>query len=760
MSYNKLSNQFNILNNLQSSTGSAIIEDVNKRLIFTNNFKISDKIDKNIPQIDKILIDSDTMYVSGGILLQNESTTSNLKLLTNTSKLIFSSSNNNSTINTSLYIDSNSNTFLSNSLGNIIISGNMYINGTTNFLNEVTGSIIYLTNTENVSNQIIKNKGGNINIDIEVDVQNNKNYKIKGSTLVNQNLYKGITYLSNDINKCVNSNGTYAINKDIFVLKGNEYNQIEIDTKLNVATSTNNPTFGLALANPPSELASNTVPAYGNYLKEHILSAGPKYDLIPQAIIIRPGNDIDNIESYFIGDSHSIKIKNNDIPFFNDTNNQSLSSLYILDMTNQNFINSLQKGFKWNILLDDFDSNAIITKYETNTGLRTSWKTTTPINKTGDFKYINYLPWGFLDNTNYINKSKLEKLYRFGLLLGSQSVESVSPTITSFLDINTFSSRSLIKNITYISNGWQQTGGPITVQVTSTSNNQLYCIYNRTPATPATNRGITNRIMNTFKVENNSFFIQLMNNTIRSYTIDQQYNPQIIINNIESYQTIYTYGFKKIGTNTYFFILDNLTNIEKQIDVTSMSTVTYDWLLKFTWKNGKLIHSEPITNTNNSNLNYFNPDNYNDLAFDFGGLEYPTLFAVELPIGHTILNTEEWRISPQNDYVFKHKNSCDFYLWGDKANLTSNVLSYKDLYIKGGWLRINDDSNLPFGQTEKKESSYTGNDSIKNYEFKKAYKNLFLITANTVYNANDCFNWKKYSIFSLVYLGDNKWIIN
>jgi len=755
MSYNKLSNRFNTLNISQNSTGSAIVEDVNKKLIFTNNFKLSDKIDIEIPQIDKILIDADTMYVSGGFILQNESTINNLKLTSDDSQLILSSNLDNTINYSSIYLDLNKDIFLSNSIGNILISGNLNVNGTTNFINQVTGSTIYTSEVEEFANRLIKNKGGNILIDIVADENGHKNYEISNSTTQTAGIqYKGITYLSNDINKCVNGNGSYVNNKDIFVLKGNDYNQLEsmyyqIESSLVEKTARYQPgelslSFGMykGISNVTNE--SNSI---------------LKYQTIPQAIILRPGNDVDNKDNYFSGDSYSIKIKNNDIPFLNNSTNppSNLSSLFVLDMTNQNFINNLQKGFKWNILLDEFDSNVILEKVETNpaygpndpngSALATF---STIVNNFGPalFRYIQYLPWSYLNNKNYKIKS-LKKLFKFGYVYPStwsenQDKRAYGPKLNLNYDPNNYFQKNPYFRFDL---GWYNSNSTVSTGIYLNNNNLNGLII---------------------------FLVRRGNNSGMQYiTIAKDFTP---VDNFYFY----------IHFNFVSGLFSNLV-LRKETNVVIAGKIQYTDILKIIYN-----PSDPLlqlsdglfkifynasTDTWSINPNNIvipdsnpilltaNPENYSGLSYDFGGLEYPTLLAVELPENHTILNTEEFK-NPNGDYMFKHKNSCDFYLWGNKNNISSVDFKYKDLYMNGGWLRIDDENNIPYNQTEKKFVSTVVDpntgviDSSKNYEFKKVYKNLFLIVANTVINENNCFNFKKYSNFNLVYIGDNKWIIN
>ena len=779
MSYNKLSNRFNTLNISQNSTGSAIVEDINKKLIFTNNFKLSDKIDTETPQIDKILIDADTMYVSGGFILQNESTINNLKLTSDDSQLILSSNLDNTINYSSIYLDLNKDIFLSNSIGNILISGNLNVNGTTNFINQVTGSIIYTSEVEEFANRLIKNKGGNILIDVVADENGHKNYEISNSTTQTAGIqYKGITYLSNDINKCVNGNGSYVNNKDIFVLKGNDYNQLESIWYQFEDSSTSSLVEKGTSQSGELSLSFGIYKGISNINNES--NSILKYQTLPQVIILRPGNDVDNKDNYFSGDSYSIKIKNNDIPFLNNSTTppSNLSSLFILDITNQNFINNLQKGFKWNILLDEFDSNVILEKIETNSAygpnvksLRTMFSTV--VNSFGPilYRYIQYLPWSYLNNKNYKN-GFLRKLFKFGYVYPANiSSGANKSTLGPKLNLN-YDPNNYFQKIPYIrfDAGTDQTIAATTsVGQTIDSNNLNGVIISMMQRT--TNSGMQYIIIaQDFIPDNNFYFYVHLNISTTNFNNLILRKDLGLINNVRQYQNLISIGRRNTAATQNkqkLFVTDLLTNT----DIFSLDDPpngSSSALIKIFYNastNKWSTYSPVVIPDSNPQIQVMSPEHHSKLAYDFGGLEYPTLLAVELPENHTILNTEEFK-NPNGDYMFKHKNSCDFYLWGNKNNISSVDFKYKDLYMNGGWLRIDDENNIPYNQTEKKFVSTVVDpntgviDSSKNYEFKKVYKNLFLIVANTVINENNCFNFKKYSNFNLVYIGDNKWIIN
>ena len=119
---------------------------------------------------------------------------------------------------------------------------------------------------------------------------NNVNALTSLNTLIN------ITYLSNKKEYCLNKNAiNYEYNKDIFVVKGNNYPQFTWNNNLlNTNTSDISNFLGNIWSNNNKNLSNP--------------SSYSKYKNIPQCIILRPGNDKDNIDTYFI---KNYRVENN-----------------------------------------------------------------------------------------------------------------------------------------------------------------------------------------------------------------------------------------------------------------------------------------------------------------------------------------------------------------------------------------------------------------------------------------------------------------
>ena len=774
MAYNRISNQSYYFNN--NVTGSNLIVSGNK-LTFTNNFLISDVIDQNLQnEINNIQIKNDTLFLSSSLILQSGSVLTGITLLNTGSRLIFSNSIDSIPVSylglTDLLTDEN--IILKNVSGSIFISGNISSNNDTFFNNQVSGSIIYID--ENEQNLLLKSNGGGLTINVVTEsVYNDKYYEISSgisnssnnvNALTSLNTLINITYLSNKKEYCLNKNAiNYEDNKDIFVVKGNNYPQFTWNNNLlNTNTSDISNFLGNIWSNNNKNLSNP--------------SSYSKYKNIPQCIILRPGNDKDNIDTYFSGDAHYIKIKNDDNVYPGETNinNENLSSLFILDLTNPNYVNELQRGFKWEILLDNFKNSVFnIKTNETSSILpgtlftnleNASFTATTPIN-VSNFLYTNYIPWEYNSNIDSIdinypigNGSILNPIANPNLVNIKKATGAAYPDLTKYTNGQIFNgffdSPTNTIPYKYIIGPYRNIGAGtffINESLVKSSVNLIYL------HAYSTNLGV-NLLTPLNPIAGDFFYVQILQDNTditRSH---------IKIKNNDNTLNLFDLYYKKTPINSYTMKIKkyDLTNQNTTYEYTNVTPTTpsvkpVDCTFRFEYNGTEWISNDFILNDTTRSVNPNKPLFYQDFAFDFGGLQYPTLFAVELPPGHYITDFSNTKQTSWNGHnIYTHKNNNDFYLWGDKTNFESwqsNLTNPSSWKLNGGWLRS---LTLPNSQVEKKEVVTLPN--VPSWFFKKIYKNFYLVVANTALNANLGFNWSNsFSNFQLVYIGNNEWII-
>lgn len=358
MAYNKILNNFklnqnNILNDntLHSTNNSFDFTDhfkpinINNSIIFQNNDIL---VNENI----NLLQESNINEINTPSLYLNQYI--GIKLLNTNDLSIF----NNSLTNNRIILNSNIN--IENEL---FITGNIY------------SSISYTSSDR--TNKIIRSLNGGIVVQVAKDSDNIYDYfKIGLSNIdsannsLNSNV--NITFLSNNKSFNIQNGIEYSNNLDInFLTSDVSIPQIDFsNTLLSSATTSLNSTlstfYGTNALNSPN-----------------IFNVKKDLSITPNCTILRPCNNINNKDFYFTGDSHCILIENNKDQFdlLNGKNNVHL---YIIDLTSQNFIDNLGKGFKLDFLLGKFKNNLFTVNYDNTTRKQNV--------------YPNYLP--FRENVN------------------------------------------------------------------------------------------------------------------------------------------------------------------------------------------------------------------------------------------------------------------------------------------------------------------------------------------------------------------------
>lgn len=744
MAYNKF------LNNSYISGSSFKIGDhlVSKGSSFINfdRLNISQYIDDDSIQnkIESIVFENNDILVSGSLSLTHLAQLSSvnlLKTLNNSSQV--------KKINKNIGLGlSQSETyqdvldfkiFNEETNSNIFVSSSIFSNYSSIFKKEVSGSGIFSDPTSPYTTKnIIESKGG-VQLNLKQDENTNYYYELSlGSN--NQSPSFNVTYLSNDKQNIKGYSSTgYDNDTDVLIISGNYYPQFDwLSEEL-----TNN-----GLADIEDAWLSKT----GNIIRGSvnnnfkILNIKSKYDLIPQCVILRPCNypssnttNIDQINHYFTGETHYIKLSI-DKNFFNETDLTCITNTFMLDLTSPVFISNLKRGFKFDILLDDFNNKVIETKTEVSRNNYPNFNSSTFI---FNFMYPLYLPWAYMAN----NSNSLSKIKSFGWQ------NSFGVSVSGFYRPGYF-----YRQPTTLTPSWS-TGGssytfpeiknPIKVFQKNLSNVSLANMI----GAPASNKK---------KLVKNGINILYMASQPPGYNPDNYRTWIETPENPSDGDFFYTWFFNAVSPPSNYSIPD--VDVFYPGDNTTprfrLSTRGY-WTIS--------------NNTNTLSNEYGNPNSVNpvvdiikfqysssrsswspvakgfssDFEHDFGGLQYPTHFMVDLPPGHTIVNEPILQNSWNGHNIYNFKNNCDFYLYGDKddnsSGISQNLTSPPAVnYINGGWLRA---KSLPGNQNEKSG-------------FKKVYKNLHLLVANIVNRNAYSFNWQKYSNFQLIYLGNNEWLIN
>ena len=365
MAYNKILNNFklnqnNILNDntLHSTNNSFDFTDhfkpinINNSIIFQNNDIL---VNENI----NLLQESNINEINTPSLYLNQNI--GIKLLNTNDLSIF----NNSLTNNRIILNSNVN--IENEL---FITGNIY------------SSISYTSSDR--TNKIIRSLNGGVAVEIVKDGLYDY-FKIGLSNIDNAsnsfNSSVNITFLSNNKSFNIQNGIEYSNNLDInFLTSDVSIPQIDFsNTLLPSATTSLNTTlttfYGTNALNSPN-----------------VFNVKKTLSNTPNCTILRPCNDINNKDFYFTGDSHCILIENNKDQFdlLNGKNNVHL---YIIDLTSQNFIDNLGKGFKLDFLLGKFKNNLFTVDYDNTTRKQNVYPNYLPFRENVDI--VKQLPLGF-----------------------------------------------------------------------------------------------------------------------------------------------------------------------------------------------------------------------------------------------------------------------------------------------------------------------------------------------------------------------------
>jgi hypothetical protein len=623
MAYNKILSNFK-LNNLNVANDNTLYS-TNNSFDFTDHFKPINNVNSIVLQNNDILINDNLN------LLQ----TSNINEL-NSSNFLFSQDIGIKLLNTnevSFFNDSISNNQININV-DINIENELYIN------NNIFSSIAYTSSDE--TNKIIRSRSGGIVIDVLKDGIYDY-FKLGLSNSSNQNglnTNSNITFLSNNKSFNLQSGIQYTDNLDInYLTSNNKLLQINFVNSNNLTAVFNSPltTF----------YSTNTLNT------PNLFNIKDTYDNVANCTIFRPGNDINNLDYYLSGDSHFICIENNKNQFDN-LNFINNIHLYLIDLTSQNFINKLNRGFKIEFLLGNFKNNLFSIDYDNVNRKQNAYPNYLPFRENITIQKNFHLGFPLI---NLTNKNSFN-LTPFSISTGKINISQWGPAITS---ANATVRRTLISN---------------SINVFATTSYPFINLFN-TPLNPS--------IGDYFSFWYHSGITNGMN--------------------------IYINGTNNLLTPK---ILNPMTNY-----------------LTWSWDGTNWIQKDDTPNNFSHN-------------YDAGGLNYPSHILIELPTNHFISSAQNVQniLNYNNHSVYQYKNNKNFYLYGNKSTDSELINENLTSYLNGGWL-YDIDNNL----------------SVKS-NFKKIYKNIYLLVANNSLKSILGFNWQPYSNFQLIYLGNNEWYIN
>jgi hypothetical protein len=690
MAYNKvLQNTLPTLNSFEDD--NSIIKKDNS-LSFIDKLNLSKKIDGVQNSIDQIVFDGTNIIVSGNLKFLDTSTFSSIKSLSASSVLKFSN------LDVGLKLNSSEDLEFYNNIegGEIHLSGSIRVpSNKTIFINNASGSITHLDELKSTS--LVSQTGGGISVSTKkYDDQKPETEYLEISLSTNGDTTSApfnMSYLSNDRIKCKVFKNNPDQDPDILQLKGNYYYHADY-TNPGGATP--------ALANIFGTFWANNTDNGSTILHSN------SYRIIPQCTILRPLNSSnpgqDNIDHYFSGDTHYVKLKNNDTVA--ETSGAKTVNMFLLDLTSTSFMSKLKAGFKIDIMIDEYKQEVFEIIQEGSTfpapgsqTLRSNARTNYLPNRkfidiSGGYNSSKFWPIGFEYSTwtpKLWPSANTKKQLTGGYFPFSLSRQASSFSSTTYIDI-------LVNGYNVVEGGYNAT------------------TQYRLPTTYTPQGG-------------DFFYFEVNSKESNSETV-----PFVI-------QGICSIGSKPAGklimntnSNKNTYIMNNLpTGITKIIFKFVYNSSNNEW----EYVGGNLGSQE---------------DFEEQFMADFGLLERPTSFCIELPEGHNIINLSTDAIAS----TLFFKNTYDFYLYGNRETVfPSNSFLQGGTHrrIKGGWLKINNESNLPFNQQLTPIKS----------GFKKLYNNLFLLNPKTVgetKSINTGFSWPQYSNFQFTYLGNNQWFMS
>jgi len=685
MAYNKvLQNTLPALNSFEDD--NSIVKKDNS-LSFIDKLNLSKKIDGVQNSIDQIVFDGTNIIVSGNLKFLDTSAFSSIKSLSASSVLKFSN------LDVGLKLNSNEDLEFYNNIegGEIHLSGSIRVpSNKTIFINNASGSITHLDELKSTS--LVSQTGGGISVSTKMhEDQKPETEYLEISLSSNGDTTSAsfnMSYLSNDRSKCkvfINDPGQ---DPDFLQLKGNYYYH---------ADYTNPGGTTPALANIFGTFWTNNTDNGSTILHSN------SYRIIPQCTILRPLNSLnpvqDNIDHYFSGDTHYVKLKNNDTVI--EASDTKTVNVFLLDLTSSSFMSNLKAGFKIDIMIDEYKQEV----FEIVQGFSTFPAGSSIVRSNAR---TNYLPNRQMPTTGLTGAVNTSKFFPIG-----------------------FDKISVAANTNK-----QITGGYFPCRTS-------------TQGTSASGTLIINEIqVNGYNYVNGS-----KSSFSPNYRIPLGYTPQdgdffyFEITSKESVPDTTPFiiqGICSIGSNPSGKLVMNTATNKNTYTMNNLPTGINTVIFKFVYSSSK---NEWEYRGNNLGSQ---EDFEEQFMADFGLLERPTSFCIELPDGHSIINLSTDTISK----TLFFKNTYDFYLYGNRDTVFPNntfLQGGTHRRIKGGWLKINDESNLPFLQTSIKPG------------FKKRYNNLFLLNPKTVgetKSINTGFSWPQYSNFQFTYLGNNQWFMS
>lgn len=700
MAYNKvLQSTLPDLKNFEDD--NSIIKN-NNSLNFIDKLNISKKIDDVSNSIDQIVFDGSNIIVSGNLKFLNSSNFSSIKSLGDSSVLKFLDLDVGLKLNTDEDLE-----FYNNiSDGDIHVSSSVSVpNNKTIFINKASGSITHIDESENTL--LISKAEGGISVstpfsDLQVDPQNpslkylEMSFSNSSNTTVSSPPFN-VSYLSNDRSKCKISYLDYNDDPDILQLKGNYY-------------------YHADYTNPGGNVANLLLNIFGSYwtdnVKNGITLHSNSYQIVPQCTILRPLNSSsptqENINHYFSGDTHYIKFKNNDEIV--EAIGTKTVNMFLLDLTSSSFTSNLKAGFKIDVMIDEYNERIfdII-----------SANSTFPIGNTSRNNALtNYLPNREITDIN--GNYNVSKFYPIGfekVLIPASQGQAKQLTGGYFPCIGSRQRQDSSNNsITMLPSN--------ALEIQKNGYNYVYptdgITYYKTPANP---------------LNGDYFYFE-----ITGATAGLGLCELIVLdrNNLTTSGVLFSLGSNPVGK----LIMSTASN-KNTYTMNNLQTGINTVIFKFVYSSSK---SEwEYTGTNLGSQEDFEEQ----YIADFGLLQKPSTFCVELPIGHTIINLDTDVV--KNKDIF-YKNTVSFYLYGNREAVYPGVDGFiqgTHRRIKGGWLKINDENNLPFNQVTPVKTG-----------FKKRYDNLFLLNPKKTDLTNTGFAWPQSSNFQFTYLGNNQWFMS
>lgn len=694
MAYNKvLQNTLPTLNSFEDD--NSIIKKDNS-LSFIDKLNLSKKIDGVQNSIDQIVFDGTNIIVSGNLKFLDTSTFSSIKSLSASSVLKFSN------LDVGLKLNSSEDLEFYNNIegGEIHLSGSIRVpSNKTIFINNASGSITHLDELKSTS--LVSQTGGGISVSTKkYDDQKPETEYLEISLSSNGDTTSApfnMSYLSNDRIKCKVSTIDPDQDPDILQLKGNYYYHADY-TNPGGATP--------ALANIFGTFWANNTDNGSTILHSN------SYRIIPQCTILRPLNSSnpgqDNIDHYFSGDTHYVKLKNNDT--VTEASDTKTVNMFLLDLTSSSFTSNLKAGFKIDVMIDEYNERIfdII-----------SANSTFPIGSitSRNNALTNYLPNREITNVN--GNYNVSKFYPIGfekVLIPALQGQAKQLTGGYFPCIGSRQRQDASNNsITMLPSN--------ALEIQKNGYNYVYPVdgitYYKTPANPS---------------GGDYFYFEITGATAGLYLCEL-----IVLdrNNLATSGTLFKLGSNPVGklimstsSNKNTYIMNNLP--------TGINTVIF-----------KFVYNSIINEWEYLGNNLGSQEDFEEQYIaDFGLLQKPTNLCVELPSGHSIINLSSDIIT--NDLFLK--NTASFYLYGNREAVYPGVNGFiqgAHRRIKGGWLKINNENNLPFNQVTPIKTG-----------FKKRYDNLFLLNAKKTNSINTGFAWPQYSNFQFTYLGNNQWFMS